>query len=110
MALAYKNVEKLNKETGQFEHFYPLRVVGLCYEKGHKLAHDLGLKQLHWEDLRTVRVAGTVRVREGRGWRSCRAQRLAARDKDAKFGHTLVKKQLGVLQKDWVYTLPPQLS
>lgn len=111
MALAYKDVEKLNKETGAFEHLYPLRVAGLCYEKGHKVVHERGPKQLNWEqDLRTVRVSGTVRVREGRGWRSVRAVTLTVRDKDAELGQTLVKKQLGVLQKDWVDNLPPQLS
>ena len=36
--MAYSKVQKLNYKTKEYECFFPLRVVGLAYELGHKLA------------------------------------------------------------------------
>ena len=55
---AYKNLTKLNHETQEQECFFPLRVVGLAYELGHKLVHKSGLLQLTAEHLRKVDVSG----------------------------------------------------
>ena len=40
--MAYRNVEKLDRKTGSFTCYFPLRVVGLAYELGHKLAEQRG--------------------------------------------------------------------
>ena len=38
----YKYVQKFSKEEQKFESFHPLRVAGLAYEVGWKLAHKRG--------------------------------------------------------------------
>ena len=41
--MAYSKVQKLNYKTKEYECFFPLRVVGLAYELGHKLAEKHGV-------------------------------------------------------------------
>ena len=41
--MAYSKVQKFNHKTQQYECFFPLRVVGLAYELGHKLAEKHGV-------------------------------------------------------------------
>ena len=41
--MAYSKVQKFNHKTQQYECFFPLRVVGLAYELGHKLAEKEGV-------------------------------------------------------------------
>ena len=61
---AYSKLSKLNHKTLQQEVFFPLRVVGLAYELGHKLAHTGGLLALTAEQLRKVHVSGDCRLEE----------------------------------------------
>lgn len=94
--VSYKDLQKQNKTTGKFEGFFPLRAVGLGYEKGHKLAHSRGFLGLRSEDLRTVSVTGTLRLKEGGRWRAARAHTLQLRPQDAELALTLTTKQLGL--------------
>ena len=40
--MAYSHVEKLDRKTGTFTPYGPLRAVGLAYELGHKLVAQRG--------------------------------------------------------------------
>ena len=105
----YKDVEKLNVQTGVFERFFPLRAVGLGYERGHKLVHNGGLEALTWESVRTVTVfpgrRGAVRVLRGRTPRTVQSQSLTLRKEDAALAEKLVHKQLNVLGKDLEFNI-----
>ena len=41
-AMTYSKAQKLNYATQKYECFFPLRVVGLAYELGQKLAEKRG--------------------------------------------------------------------
>ena len=96
----YSDVEKLDRRSGQYEKFFPLRIVGLAYELGHKLAHEKGLWAVTWEDLRYVNVSGTVRVRENNRWRAARSQVVQMQKEDAMLAHALLRKQLAIVCND----------
>ena len=91
---AYSNLTKLNHKTQEQECFFPLRVVGLAYELGHKLVHKNGLLQLAAEQLRHVVVSGDCRLLEDGRWRKVRSHTLSVRKQDAELAYTLVRKHL----------------
>ena len=41
--MTYSKVQKWNYKSERYECFFPLRVVGLAYELGHKLAEKHGV-------------------------------------------------------------------
>ena len=65
----YKYVQKLNRQTQQYESLHPLRVAGFAYELGWKRAHARGLKALRDEHLKSVTLSGGVRVKRGQRFR-----------------------------------------
>ena len=82
--LAYSCVTKFDLDTCEFKPFHPLRAVGLAYELGHKLALEKGVLALTWEDLRSVSVSGTFRLKDGARWRAARKHCLQLRPQDAR--------------------------
>ena len=98
---AYKNLTKLNHDTKEQECFFPLRVVGLAYELGHKLVHEKGLLQLAAEHLRKVDVSGDCGLFEDGRWRKVRSHSLNVRKQDAELAYTLVRKHLHTMQTTW---------
>ena len=79
----YSNLTKINTLTKQHEAFFPLRVVGLAVELGHKLALQKGVLQVTANDLDHVHVSGTLQLTEN-GWlRKLRSYSLEVRKQDA---------------------------
>ena len=99
----YSKLTKLNHKTQQQEAFFPLRVVGLAYELGHKLVHKGGLLELTAEHLRKVDVSGDCRLEEEGRWRKVRSHALVVRKQDAELAYKLVRKHLRNTQMTWQY-------
>ena len=98
---AYSKLSKLNHKTLQQEVFFPLRVVGLANELGHKLVHEGGLLELTAEHLRNVHVSGDCRLEEEGRWRKVRSHTLEVRKQDAELAYKLVRKHLRNTQMTW---------
>ena len=98
---AYSKLTKYSHKTKKQEPFFPLRVVGLAYELGHKLVHKGGLRELTAEQLRKVEVPGDCRLEEEGRWRKVRKHNLDVRKQDAELAYKLVRKHLRNIQMTW---------
>ena len=102
---SYSHCEKLNRSSGKYEPYFPLKVVGLAYELGHKLvlqrgSDASGKANLTWTDVANVRVSGRLRVKEEERWRTACACTVRLARKDAELALALVNRQRAVLNRD----------
>ena len=85
---------------GSWKPFFPVRVLGLCLEQAHKVSSEKGLGCVTLEDLATLELSGSLKVKAGRTFRAAGHCTLKVAEAHAALALQILKQQ-----RAWLHDL-----